>query len=62
MMFGGIFGIILIIIVMYLLFNKTSENNSYPSQKKSALDILDEEYARGNISEEEYLRKKKNLS
>lgn len=63
MMFGGLFWIVLIIIFVYLLFRKVSEDNGYPnhSRKKSAIDILDEEYAKGNISEEDYMRKKNNL-
>lgn len=61
MMFGGLFWIVLIIIFLYLLFRKVSEDNGYHTKKKSALDILDEEYAKGNISEDEYMRKKNNL-
>ncbi len=51
-------GVILIVIavVLYLV-------NQKPSSKKddSAMSILDERYARGDISEEEYLRRKANL-
>ncbi|GEK89162.1 SHOCT domain-containing protein [Alkalibacterium putridalgicola] len=64
MMFGGLFWLVLIIIFLYLLFRKVSEDNSHHhtrSRKQSALDILDEEYAKGNLSEEEYMRKKNNL-
>ncbi|WP_423189297.1 SHOCT domain-containing protein [Alkalibacterium sp. f15] len=61
MMFGGLFLIILIIIILYLLFRQDSQGSGYHTNKKSALDILDEEYAKGNISEEEYMKKKNNL-
>lgn len=64
MMLGGLFWLVLIIIFLYLLFKKISEDNTHnrtESQKNSALAILDEEYAKGNILEEEYLRKKHNL-
>ena len=63
MMFGGLFWTLLIIVFLYLLFRKVSEDNIYHnhSQKNSALDILDEEYAKGNISEDDYMRKKENL-
>jgi len=64
MMFGGLFLIILIIIILYLLFrqgSQGSQGNNYQMKNNSALDILDEEYAKGNITEEEYTRRKKNL-
>lgn len=64
MMFGGLFWFVLIIIFLYLLFRKVSEDSTHkstPSRKNSALDILDEEYAKGKISEEDYMRKKHNL-
>ncbi|NLB20512.1 MAG: hypothetical protein GX829_06755, partial [Clostridium sp.] len=41
--------------VLYLVNQKPS------SRKDSAASILDERYARGDITEEEYLRRKENL-
>ncbi|SFC44911.1 putative membrane protein [Alkalibacterium subtropicum] len=68
MMLGGLFWIVLIIVFLYLLFRKVSEDNTRHnthhntiSRNHSALDILDEEYAKGNISEDEYMRKKNHL-
>ena len=51
--FGWIFFILIIALVIYLLSNK--------SDKKSAKDILDERYAKGEIDLEEYNERKENL-
>lgn len=52
--FGWIFLILIILAIVYLLKGKNSS-------KKSARDILDERYAKGQIDLEEYNEKKKNL-
>ncbi len=54
-----IVGIILIVvaIVMYLRNSKSSPKG----KDEDALKILNERYARGDISEEEYLKKKEHL-
>jgi len=51
--FGWIFFILIIALVIYLFSNK--------NDKKSAKDILDERYAKGEIDLEEYQERKKNL-
>lgn len=51
--FSWIFLILLVIVLVYLFNNKSS--------KKSARDILDERYAKGEIDLEEYNERKKNL-
>lgn len=62
-MMGGWFGmlipIILIAVIIYAVVR--SSGNSHQSDKTSlnnSLDILNERFARGEIDEEEYLRKK----
>ncbi|MGX7244407.1 SHOCT domain-containing protein [Enterococcus quebecensis] len=75
-MFGmGIFwwGFLIIVILGVVYFTRNRSNqqtgvDNYPNQEptkkefpSSALDILDEEFAKGNISEEEYLSKKEVL-
>lgn len=61
---GGIFGILILTIVFFLvirLFNNFSgynPNNSY-TRNNDALETLKERFARGEISEEEYERKRK---
>lgn len=64
---GGIFGILILVLVVFLvmrLFNNSNgyspNNNSY-TRNNDALETLKERYARGEISEEEYERKRKIL-
>ncbi|WYK00245.1 hypothetical protein A5821_001339 [Enterococcus sp. 7F3_DIV0205] len=75
-MFGmGLFWWLLIIIVIigavYFMRNKTNQQEnisnrtqpevSHQPVRPSAFDVLDEEFAKGNITEEEYLHKKEVL-
>ena len=57
-------GLILIAIVAYFLIkhfdeNRDSSNNS--RGRKDPIDILDERYAKGEIDDEEYTRRRKTL-
>ncbi|PTQ81589.1 putative membrane protein [Trichococcus patagoniensis] len=61
MMFMGIFWIALIILVIYLASRLMNDRSSKVSTEESALDILKKELAKGNITEEEFDRKKKLL-
>jgi len=62
---GGILGLILVAVVVYFLikyFNENNNNNTNTfSKKTNSLDILNERYARGEIDDKEYNRKKKIL-
>jgi len=62
--FGMLIPFILVGLVIYLLV-KPSQNNhrNYMSQngENDALDILNQRYAKGEISDEEYQHKKKML-
>lgn len=61
---GGILGIILIAIVAFFAikyFNENKNDSNVFTNKNDALDVLDQRYARGEIDEEEYNRKKKIL-
>ena len=63
---------VVIIAAVYLLKNKSSQpvetsnapyqNNSQHTAYPYAFEVLDEEYAKGNITEEEYLHKKEVLT
>jgi putative membrane protein len=59
--------ILLIIGVIFMIMspNQNNRNNNYnagtPVSSNRALDILKERYAKGEISEDEYLKAKKNL-
>ncbi len=65
--FGGmsLLGIIVIGLGIYLLVHYINENKKQPVQSRTntnrALDILDERYAKGEIDEEEYKRRKQVL-
>lgn len=48
-------------LILYLIIRETSSHGSSDSGRKSLEEILDERYARGEISREEYLRMKEDL-
>ncbi len=59
MMYSGWFGLILFILVIYIIFSLTGENHAHEGKKENAIDILNERYAKGEISDEEYIRMKR---
>lgn len=62
MFFIWIIPIILIVIVgiaVYMIVNNKNGNNK--TRSNSALEILNERFAKGEIDEEEYNKRKKNL-
>ncbi len=69
--FGGIFGILLIAVIVWAVIQFTNNNNSrnpfnttgrkIGSGEENALDILKKRYARGEISKEEYEKMKQDL-
>lgn len=67
MMWMGLFWIILLIVVVYLAVKLFSDKTNHSdkmdnkAEKDSPLDILQKEFAKGNITEEEYLKKRKYL-
>ena len=61
MMFMWIFWIALIILVIYLATRLLNDRAGKVSSEEAALDILKKELAKGNITEEEFDRKKKLL-
>ena len=59
---GGFMWIFWLLIVLVILWGiKVTTSGSTSSQQKSALDILKDRYARGEIDEAEFEKKKKNL-
>jgi putative membrane protein len=59
---GWIIGLAVLVLIIWLLVKVTSQNNSQKqSGSKSALDILKERYAKGEISKEEYKEKKNDI-
>ncbi|MGD2084250.1 MAG: hypothetical protein PVF91_14915 [Chromatiales bacterium] len=65
--FGGFWMILVWIVPVVLLvwalgaFRGRNEGRGGDGSGKNALDLLDEEYARGRIDREEYLRRKEDL-
>lgn len=69
--FGGLFGILLIAIIIWAVLQFTNKNNANSlrlntgkpdSGEENALEILKKRYARGEIGQEEYDRMKKEIS
>jgi len=59
--FMWIFWILLIIAIVFIFQNMTKGNSSPGSGNDSALEILKKRYARGEIDDEEYERRKNEL-
>ena len=59
---GQIIGPVVLIAIIWLIYKMSSQNKNY-NQKigKSALDILKERYAAGEINKTEFEEKKKDL-
>lgn len=61
-----IFGLIILVIVAYYLFNSSHDKGFFHlnplSQVKTPMDILDERYAKGEINQEDYLERKQVLA
>ena len=60
-----IFGILAILLIVYLLFNSDSfdkKNGSSRKEHHDAQEALKKRYAEGSLSREEYLRMKEDIS
>jgi len=58
-----IIGIILVILIIWVVVRNTNQTNARnSSDNQSAMDILKNRYARGEISKEEYEERKKELN
>lgn len=57
-MMVGVFVIVVLGIIALFRYLQNSSNSSSQTLGNSALDILNERYARGELSDEEYLKKK----
>lgn len=61
MMLMGLFWIVLLIAIVYLIVKLLSNKTDNRAGKETSLEILQKEYAKGDITEEEYLTRKKHL-
>ena len=66
--FGGIFGILLIVVIVWAVMqftNKSNQSDGANGQiaigKENALDIIKRRYARGEIDRQEFERMRKDL-
>lgn len=63
--FGGgfmwIFWILLIIAIVWAVIAMAGKSKHPPEKQKSALDILKERYAKGEIDQQEFEQKRKDL-
>ncbi|WP_242847170.1 SHOCT domain-containing protein [Desulfosporosinus acididurans] len=59
------FGLIILLIIAYFIYKESHSGEwfgGHPAHTRNPLDILDERYARGEISREEYFERKAGLS
>ncbi|GAA3653914.1 SHOCT domain-containing protein [Asaccharospora irregularis] len=59
--FGMFIPLLLIGLVIYVAFRLSNGSYSIRNKENNAIDILDQRFANGEISEEEYIQKKKML-
>ena len=60
--FGWIIGLLLLAAIIWIIVKSVNQNsNAHNSVSKSAIDILKERYARGEIGKEEFEEKKKDI-
>lgn len=64
--FGGgvmwIFWILLVVVILWAVKTAAGRGTNSVGKQKSALDILKERYAKGEIEREEFEQKRKDLS
>jgi putative membrane protein len=61
--FGWLLGIVVLVVIIWVVTKGINAGqNPAPTEKKSALDVLKERYARGEINKEEFEEKKKVIS
>lgn len=55
-----LFPIIILVVLLFIFMNSSGRGNniSFNRDENNALDILDKRFANGEISEEEYLKKR----
>ena len=59
--FMWLFWVLLIVVIVWAVKAVVGSRGNPPDRKKSALDILEERYATGEIDQDEFERKRKHL-
>lgn len=62
MMWLWIPGLLLLVLIVWLVAKSTNQNNRDGGRNRSALDILKERYARGEIDKDEFEEKMSHLN
>jgi len=57
--FGHFWLLVLLVVLVAVLFSRSTRH--YPPHRSTALDLLEQRYARGEIGRDEYLEKKRDL-
>ncbi|WP_240924991.1 SHOCT domain-containing protein [Maribellus sediminis] len=60
--FGWLAGLAILVLIIWAVTKSVNSGNSVSTERKSALDILKERYARGEINKDEFEEKKSVLS
>lgn len=59
---GWIIGILILVVIIWIVIRATNKNRSVkPPERQTALDILKERYAKGEISKEDFDQRKRDL-
>lgn len=59
--FGWIIGFLVLVVIIWVINNSIRTNSTSQKKDKTALDILKERYANGEIGKEEFEEKKENI-
>jgi putative membrane protein len=59
--FGWLTGLVFIVLIIWLIVRVVNQDSYRRNRSSSALDILKERYARGEISKEEFEEKRKHI-
>jgi putative membrane protein len=60
--FMGLFMVLIVVLVAWLIWSTTRGWDRRTPPGRTALDVLDERYARGEIERDEYLRRREDLN
>lgn len=59
--FGWLFMVLIVVLVVVLVWSATRRSETPGRSGRTALDLLDERYARGEIDREDYLERKADM-